>query len=116
MAYEGSCHCGAVAFSVDADPPTEAMSCNCSHCRRKGFLLAFVPVDQFTLTKGEDALTTYTFNKHKIAHRFCMTCGVQPFGDGTMPDGSPVRAVNLRAVAEIDLDALTIKKVDGASF
>jgi hypothetical protein len=114
--YTGSCHCGAVTFTVTADAPTEAMSCNCSHCRRKGFMLTFVPVDKFTLAKGENALTTYKFYKHRIAHRFCKTCGVQPFGEGMMPDGSPVRAVNLRAVPDIDLDALTIKKVDGASF
>ena len=49
MAYSGSCHCGAVAFTVEGDPPAGAMSCNCSHCRRKGFLLTFVPAAQFTL-------------------------------------------------------------------
>ena len=43
MPYTGSCHCGAVTFTVAADAPTEAMSCNCSHCSRKGFLLTFVP-------------------------------------------------------------------------
>lgn len=43
MAYEGSCHCGKVAFRVNEDPPANAVRCNCSHCRRKGFLLSFVP-------------------------------------------------------------------------
>ncbi|MET0366368.1 MAG: GFA family protein [Sphingobium sp.] len=115
MAYEGSCHCGAVAFTVDADMPTEAISCNCSHCRRKGFLLAFVPASQFTLTAGEGAYTTYRFNTHKLAHNFCATCGVQPFGEGAGPDGTEMRAVNLRAVPDCDLDILTVKTVDGAS-
>ncbi len=54
MSYEGSCHCGAVAFRVDGDVPTEALSCNCSHCRRKGFLLSFVPVDTFSLVTGDE--------------------------------------------------------------
>ena len=115
MAFEGSCHCGAVAFSVDAETPGEAMSCNCSHCRRKGFLLAFFPAGHFKLTKGEDALETYRFNTHKLAHRFCPTCGVQPFAEGVGPDGKETRAVNLRCVPSIDLDALKIQKVDGAS-
>ena len=115
MSYTGSCHCGAVAFTVSADAPTEAMSCNCSHCSRKGFLLTFVPADQFTLDSGEDNLTDYQFYKHRITHRFCSTCGTQPFAFGSSPDG-PVRAVNLRCVPEIDTDALAIKKVDGASF
>jgi hypothetical protein len=115
MTYSGSCHCGAVTFTVEADPPAEAMSCNCSHCRRKGFLLTFVPAEQFALDGGEDALITYTFNRHKLLHRFCKTCGAQPFAEGESK-GAPMRAVNLRCVPDVDLDALTIKKVDGASF
>ena len=63
MAFEGSCHCGAVTFHVDADPPVGAMSCNCSHCRRKGFLLAFFPADQ-VMVEGEGALSEYRFNQH----------------------------------------------------
>src|SRR3546814_5174650 len=67
--FEGSCHCGAVTFSVDADEPENAISCNCSHCRRKGLLLGFFPKDSFTLLTGEDALRSYTFNAHQIDHR-----------------------------------------------
>ncbi|RVT91308.1 GFA family protein [Sphingomonas crocodyli] len=116
MSYSGSCHCGAVAFTVNADTPTQAMSCNCSHCSRKGFLLSFVPVEQFTLTSGEAALKSYLFNKHNIEHRFCTTCGTQAFAHGKMPNGSEVRAINLRCVPTIDIDALELQKVDGASF
>lgn len=115
MPYRGSCHCGAVSFIVDADPPATAMSCNCSHCRRKGFLLAFVPAPQFTLETDEAELTTYTFNKHHIRHRFCATCGTQPFGEGEK-DGVELRAINLRCVPEIEIDTLELQKVDGARF
>ncbi|MBV1688041.1 GFA family protein [Novosphingobium sp. G106] len=114
MAYSGSCHCGAVTFTVEGDPPAGAMSCNCSHCRRKGFLLSFVPAEQFRLDSGEDSLVTYTFNKHAIAHRFCKTCGAQPFAEGEN-GGVKMRGINLRCVPDIDLDALTIQQVDGAS-
>jgi len=113
--YEGSCHCGAVRFTVDAESPSNAISCNCSHCRRKGFLLSFVPAGQFALQSGEDALGTYTFNTHKIRHRYCRACGTQPFAEGANPDGSPVRAVNLRCVPSIDLDGLEVQRYDGAS-
>ncbi len=116
MAFEGSCHCGAVTYSVAGEIPDTAMSCNCSHCRRKGFLLAFVPLDQFRLTGGDDKLESYRFNKHNIDHQFCVECGCQGFSVGTGPDGSQMAAVNLRCVPEADLDALTIHKVDGASF
>jgi hypothetical protein len=115
MSFEGGCHCGAVTFSVDADVPTKALSCNCSICRQKGLLLSFLPADKFTLTSGENALTTYEFNAHKIAHRFCMICGCQPFAAGKNPDGSEMRAVNLRSVPAVDLDALELQHYDGAS-
>lgn len=114
--FQLSCHCGKVALSVDADHPTEAISCNCSHCRRKGLLLAFFAPDQVSLDRGEGDLVTYQFNKHVIDHRFCSTRGCQPYAEGTKRDGSPMRAVNLRCAPDIDLDALTIRKIDGASF
>ena len=111
---EGSCHCGAVAFTVDAETPKSAISCNCSHCRRKGFLLSFFPPEQFSLTQGEDALESYYFNTHKIEHQFCTTCGSEAFAAGTGPDGKAMRAINLRCVENIDLDALEIQHYDGA--
>jgi len=116
MAFEGSCHCGKVAYTVEADLPTEAMQCNCSHCSRKGFLLSFVPMNRFRLERGEGDLRSYEFYKHKIEHRFCTTCGTQSFAIGSGPDGAKMAAINLRCVPEADLDALEIQKVDGASF
>ncbi|MGI8724692.1 MAG: GFA family protein, partial [Methyloceanibacter sp.] len=77
---------------------------------------SFVPVDTFSLVTGDEALTDYLFNKHAIAHRFCATCGCQSFGVDKGPDGTEMAAVNLRCVPSIDLDSLTVQKVDGASF
>ena len=113
MSYEASCHCGAVRVQVDADPPQEAISCNCSHCRPKGMLLTFMPRDKVTVS-GEEALEEYRFNKKVIAHRFCRTCGVQPFAEGPGPDG-PGAMINLRCVADLDLEKLRIIAFDGAS-
>lgn len=115
MSYAGSCHCGALAFEVDGAIPGEAVSCNCSYCRRKGLLLTFVPAGQFHLTAGEDATTEYRFNAHRIEHRFCGTCGTQAFSYGAMPDGTRMVAINLRCVPAADLDALTLQRFDGAS-
>ena len=75
----------------------------------------FVPRDALRVTAGEDELSTYTFNKHQIRHRFCRVCGTQAFGEGET-NGVSMRGVNLRCVPGIDLDALEIQKVDGASF
>lgn len=115
MGYIGQCHCGAVRFSVAGDPPSRAVSCNCSHCRAKGLLLTFIPSDLIEITSGETELQSYRFNKHIIAHEFCRQCGCQPFGNGLAPDGSSMTAVNLRCVPEADVDGLILDKVDGAS-
>lgn len=113
--HKGSCHCGAVTYTVEADIDT-VMECNCSHCSRKGFLLNFVPAEQFTLLSGEDSLTEYRFNKKHISHLFCKICGVQCFGKGTGPDGKATVAVNVRTLPDVDPSSLTIQKVDGKSY
>lgn len=115
MSYSGSCHCGAVTFTVNADLPTEAISCNCSHCRRKGLLLTFVPREALAIERGAGGLTEYRFNTRRIAHLFCPTCGCEPFAHGQGQDGKETASINLRCVPEADLDALTLKRVDGAS-
>lgn len=114
MSFQGSCHCGAVTFTVDAPMPTNAVSCNCSICRRKGLLLSFFPEDSFTLNSGKEQLRGYEFNKHLIQHQFCQNCGVQPFSSGNK-DGVAMRAINLRCVPALDLDALEIQKFNGAA-
>lgn len=99
--HAGSCHCGAVTFEVRSDL-SEVMECNCSHCFRKGLWLTFVQPDAFTLKTGEGALKSYLFNKHNIEHRFCSTCGVEPFGRGKDPGGNEMVAVNIRTLTDIE--------------
>ena len=111
----GGCHCGAVRYEAAADLE-KVMQCNCSHCSAKGFLLTFIPEDQFTLTQGEDRLSEYQFHKHQIRHLFCATCGVQAFARGRLRDGSPMVALNVRAMDGVDTAALQPIPVDGRSF
>ena len=89
MKYRGSCHCGKVTIEVEGEI-TGAVSCNCSICSKRGSLLWFVPREHMKVS-GESELTTYTFNKHVIKHRFCKHCGVLPFGEGTDPKGVATR-------------------------
>ena len=113
--YTGSCHCGTVKFSIEASLQG-AMQCNCSHCAKKGFLLTFVPADSFTLLQGADALTAYFFNKKAISHEFCSQYGVQAFASGNMPDGSPVRSINVRCLDNVNINELPVTHVDGRSL
>ena len=110
----GSCHCGAVRFTVEGTPD-KAIECNCSHCQRKGLLLWFVPRAALDVTAGDDALTEYTFNRHVIRHRFCRVCGCQPFAIGQSPDGE-MAAINLRCVDGNHVETLERVPVDGRAF
>lgn len=115
MLYQGSCHCGQVAYEVEGDL-TKVIECNCSHCLRKGYLLWFVPFAQLTIRQGEDKLQTYTFNKHVIQHRFCPVCGCAPFGRGQDKEGNSLAAVNVRCLEGVDVWSLEVQRVDGKSF
>ncbi|TDQ82483.1 hypothetical protein A8950_2306 [Dongia mobilis] len=112
--HKGSCHCGAIRFTVDGDFD-QAIECNCSHCSRKGYLLFFVPRDKLRLASPEATLATYRFNRHVIDHHFCPTCGCAPFGFGTGPDGSATAAVNIRCLEGVDLASVNRVPYDGRS-
>jgi hypothetical protein len=113
--YTGGCQCGHVRYEVSLELG-EVIACNCSRCGRLGSLLAFAPAQNFKLISGEGATTEYQFNKHLIHHLFCATCGIQSFARGKRPDGAEVVAVNARCLDGVDVDTLTVKKVDGRKF
>lgn len=112
MAYTGGCHCGKVRFRVDVDL-SNPITCNCSYCSKRGSILAFTPLESFTLESGSQDLTEYRFNSNTIEHLFCDTCGMESFPRGSMPDGRKMAAVNVRCLDGIELDALQLHQVDG---
>ena len=114
MQYRGSCHCGAVAYQVEGEIES-AMACNCSICQRKGSLLWFVPRASLRLTTPESASRSYEFNKHAIRHRFCPTCGIHPYADGSDANGNAIAAVNVRCLEGIDLETIKVTHFDGRS-
>ena len=115
MIYKGTCHCGRIAFEVEGEL-TQVMDCNCSICSRKGALLWFVSRQKLRLLAPEENLSTYTFNKHAVRHRFCSRCGIHPFGEGADPAGNQMAAVNVRCLEGVDPSSLAIKHFDGRSL
>ncbi|MEJ7776312.1 MAG: GFA family protein [Sphingomicrobium sp.] len=80
MIAGGGCHCGAVRFAARLpDPPVPALDCNCSACRRTGFIHVMVAHEEFRLERGEDALISYRFGTGAAEHLFCRHCGVKSF-------------------------------------
>jgi hypothetical protein len=113
MTYEGGCHCGAVRFKVIVDRLL-AIDCNCSICRKKGFIHLIVPPEKFTLLKGGEVLQTYTFNTHTAKHTFCRICGIHPF---YRPRSHPNAIdVNVRCIDGDARSQFEIQSFDGANW
>lgn len=113
MLYRGSCHCGRVAFEAEAPQHLLIQDCNCSICSKAGFLHFIVPKSKFRLLRGEDSLTTYTFNTAVARHSFCKVCGVKPFYvPRSNPDGIDV---NVRCLDPFP-DAITVEPFDGRNW
>jgi hypothetical protein len=93
MKYSGGCHCGAVAFEIEAPDELEVSDCNCSICAKSGYLHLIVPRSKFALLRGEDSLSEYTFNTGVAKHLFCRRCGIKSFYiPRSNPDGVAVNA------------------------
>ncbi|MBD2021781.1 GFA family protein [Leptolyngbya sp. FACHB-36] len=113
--YEGGCHCGAVRFQVAVQQDEHVVcDCNCSICRKKGFLHLIVPIGRFTLLRGENALTMYTFNTGVAKHRFYKTCGIHAFyRPRSHPDAIDV---NIRCLDGDVLKQFRVEPFDGVNW
>ena len=79
MRIEGGCHCGAVRFEAEIQPPVELLACNCSICSMTGFVHLIVPHAAFALKSGQDMLARYRFGTGTAEHLFCTCCGIKSF-------------------------------------
>ena len=124
--YQGSCHCGAVAFTCDIDLAAGTTRCNCRFCRKARFWMTLVPAGDFRLVRGADALADYqqapAGKSTPFLHfQFCRRCGVRGFTKGgALPQlGGEFYAVNLGSLDDPDgtldaeLAAAPIHYVDG---
>jgi hypothetical protein len=108
---QGGCHCSAVRFDVLAPDAIEAQECTCSICRMTGYLHLIVGRERFRLLKGEDMLTTYSFNTGTARHHFCSTCGIKSFYvPRSKPDGY---SVNVRCLDDGAVHVTRISLFDG---
>jgi len=83
MRLEGSCHCGAVSFSVKSATPQPYMCCYCSICRKTGGgggCAINLGADAGTLSvQGEENLSVYQVitdgAPSPCRRHFCKRCG-----------------------------------------
>ena len=114
LSHMGSCHCGAVAFEVDAPAVIKVSDCNCSICRRSGYLHLIVSRDRFRLLRGEEHLQTYTFDTHEAKHLFCKICGIKSY---YIPRSHPQGiSVNARCLDQRLIHTMHIEPFDGQNW
>jgi hypothetical protein len=105
--HRGGCHCGAVAFEVDAPARLTVSDCNCSICRMSGYLHLIVPRTRLRLLRGAEDLSEYRFNTGTARHLFCRHCGVKSFYvPRSNPDGYSVnaRCLDASSIEQLDIE------------
>ena len=111
--YTGGCHCGRVRFEVSGQIG-RVLDCNCSVCRKKGFLHWIVEPEQFRLLSAPDALSLYEFHTKTAKHYFCSTCGISSY---YIPRSHPdMIDVNLRCVDGVNLEELEVECFNGQDW
>tara|TARA_B100000029_G_C17136494_1_gene800749 strand:- start:174 stop:539 length:366 start_codon:yes stop_codon:yes gene_type:complete len=96
-----TCHCGAVEAEVKVPEKFEkVMRCNCSICKRKGFVMSFVGLDDLKIVKGENLLKLYQFHSNAAKHFFCSNCGVHTHAN---PRSNPkIYMINIACIEGIN--------------
>jgi hypothetical protein len=75
--HRAACHCGQVVLELSLpDGIVSPRRCNCSICRRKGAIVASVPLSGLRVIKGQAVLRRYQFNTMTAEHYFCSNCGI----------------------------------------
>ena len=73
-----TCHCGGVEAEVKVPENgfEKFIRCNCSICKRKGFVMSFVGPDDLKIIKGKEFIKLYQFHSKTARHFFCSNCGI----------------------------------------
>ena len=67
-----TCHCGSVQAEINVTEKgfEKILRCNCSMCKRKGYIIGVIGPDDFKILKGEDLLKVYQFYTNTAKHYF----------------------------------------------
>src|SRR5690606_26279494 len=108
--YQGSCHCGATQFEVDAELD-HVRSCNCSVCSRRGALTFRVDESDLRILTPIELLSRYRWGSQTAEDYFCSRCGILPFRRPSAPTANELAAgmarftgwaVNVRCLIDFD--------------
>ncbi len=109
---EGTCHCGAVRWTLN-HVPERATACNCTVCRRLGTLWAYGHEGETVTVTGPT--NAYLRDPGDIGFHFCPDCGCMAYWRGCEPgaDGRRRIAVNLRLAEPRFVADVPLRRFDG---
>ena len=72
------CHCGKVELEIKESEGAlnKFLRCNCTLCKKKGYIMTFAPIKDVKIMKGEDKLKLYQYHTKVAEHYFCQECGI----------------------------------------
>ncbi len=110
----GGCHCGRVKFEIGIPDEITVHRCNCSICRKSGYMHLIVTANRFLLLAGKDSLVDYRFHTGVARHMFCGICGIKSF---YVPRSHPDSfSVNLNCVDLPDGIEVSLEDFDGRNW
>ena len=72
-----TCHCKKVHIELKLENGLEELvRCNCSLCKRRGYIMAKIKLENLKIIKGNDQLTVYKFGKKHLAEHFFVKIAV----------------------------------------
>ena len=101
---QGSCHCGAVKFSL-RQAPTDATACHCTQCRKQsGHFFASANLPKAAVDcSGLEHLTWYR-SSEKVRRGFCSKCGSWLFWEPILRDWTSVALGSLDGPTGLKLE------------
>lgn len=101
--FEGSCHCGAIAFTFETSVSPdrwEIRACQCSFCRRHSARTTSDPAGRISFRISDDsAFARYRFGLRSIDFLVCRRCGVYVAAVLASPHGR-FATVNINALSD----------------
>jgi hypothetical protein len=112
-AHQGSCHCGAIRFTITIDP-AQGGKCNCSVCTKLNVTSAIAKPADLVVHSDEGQHGVYEWGA-KISRRyFCKQCGTHCYGRGHLAElGGDYVSVNLNCLDDFDPGQLPLVYWDG---
>ena len=106
------CHCGKIEAQINIKNFDKILRCNCSLCKRRGYIMTPVDPKNFKIIKGQDFLKLYQYHTKVANHYFCTECGIYTHHN---PRSAPaMTGFNLGCVDEVKVeDIKEIAQFDG---